>query len=116
VAHVITHRNIGPYLKRLQREPEFKIGKTYRPTGDEWYRTQCRLEFPTGEAAKDGLTSMALIGQRSHSHESLTGKEGFDAQGLEGKVVVWKDLFTALMNLRDLLPERRGRIVLKNPV
>lgn len=109
---VITHQNIGLYLDRLQGEPEFKIGTTYKPTGDEWYRQRVQLEFPTGEAAKGGLQTMALIGRLEYTTEALTGKEGFDAQGLEGKVCVVKDLFSALMSLRDLLPERRGRIVL----
>lgn len=115
---IITHKNIGLFLARLEREPEFKIGpNTYKPTGDEWYRQRVRLEFPTGEVAKDGLTTMALVGLRGeYKAEALTGHEGFDAQGLEGKVVIEKELFSALMNLRDILPERRGRIVLKNPV
>ena len=114
---IITHKNIRQYLDRLQREPEFKIGpNTYKPTGEEWYRTRVRLECPAGELAKDGLTTMALVGRGEYRTESLTGKEGFNAQGLEGKVVIEKDLFSALMNLRDLLPDGRGRIVLKNPV
>ena len=65
MAHVIiTHKNIRPYLDRLQREPEFKIGTTYKGTGEEWYRQRVRLEFPTGEAAKDGLSALALLGRR----------------------------------------------------
>ncbi len=87
-------------------------GTTYKPTGDEWYRQRVRLQFPTGEAARDGLTTMALIGRNHHTTEGLDGKEGFNAQGLEGRVTVHKDLFSALMNLRDLLKPGRGRIVL----
>ena len=110
----ITHKTIGPYLARLKREREFKIGFTgYKPTGDEWYRQRVSLEFPTGEACEDGLKSLALIGHNVARYVALDGSEGFDAQGLEGKVSVEKDLFSALMNLRDLLPAGRGRIVFK---
>jgi len=112
VPAVIDHQNMGPLLTALQDEPEFHCGPNwYRPTGDEWYRQWVILEFPTGEACKDGLTALALIGQNASQTVALTGKERFAAQGLEGKVQVHKDLFSALMNLRDILPERRGRIV-----
>lgn len=109
---VITHKNIREYLARLEREPEFKIGhKGYMPTGDEWYRQRVKLQFPTGEIAMDGLTTLALIGRNHYVTEGLDGKEGFDAQGLEGRVSVEKDLFSALMNLRDILKPGRGRII-----
>ncbi len=111
----IDHKTIGPYLDRLQTEQEFRPGpNTYKPTGDEWYRQRVRLEFPTGEACEEGLKSLALIGRNVSETLALDGSEGFDAQGLEGKVSVQKDLFMALMNLRDLLPAGRGRIVLQS--
>src|SRR5579872_2601769 len=109
---IITHKNIRPYLDRLQSEPEFMIGTAYQPTGDEWYRQRVKLQFPTGEIARDGLTTLALVGRNNYTTEALTGKEGFRAQGLEGRITVHKDLFSALMNLRDLLKPGRGRIVL----
>lgn len=108
---IIDHKSIRKYLDRLQREPEFQCGSKYKPTGDEWYRQRVKLEFPTGEACEDGLKSLALIGRSNYETLGLDGSEGFDAQGLEGKVSVSKDLFSALMNLRDLLPAGRGRIV-----
>jgi hypothetical protein len=108
---IITHRNMGPLLRKLEAEPEFQCGVSYRPTGKEWYRETVSLEFPLGELAKDGLTTLALVGTRTPEHGPLTGKEGFNAQGLEGKASVRKDLFSALMNMRDILPAQRGRIV-----
>lgn len=109
---VIDHRNMERLLSALLDEPEFRIGPNgYKPTGDEWYRSKVWLEFPTGELAKDGLTTLALVGRANPEHAALTGDEGFNAQGLEGKVRIRKDLFGALMNLRDLLPQHRGRIV-----
>ena len=111
---IITHSNMRPYLDRISESPEFQIRSTYKPTGDEWYRQKVTLEFPLGEAAKDWLTSMALgvLPGRNYTIRPITGKEGFAAQGMEGKVGVEKELFAALMNLRDLLPEHRGRILL----
>jgi len=108
---IITHKNLQPFLDRLMAEPEFAIGSHTRPEGGVWYRQIVTLEFPTGEACKDGLTALALMGSNSHECVPLTGKEGFDAQGLEGKIQVRKDLFGALMALRDILPEHRGRII-----
>lgn len=51
-----------------------------------------------------------LLGRSSFWSASLTGKERFDAQGLEGKVQVRKPLFNVILNL-DLLPEHRGRVL-----
>ena len=51
------------------------------------------------------------VGRNYNETAPLDGKEDFLAQGLEGKVRVQKPLFSALMNLRDSLPKRRGRIV-----
>ena len=111
---VITHKNIRYYLNKLQREPQMQCGvdapnRTWR----EWFDAECTLEFPLGELADDGLKAIALAGiGKPVKPEPLTGKEGFNAQGLEGKVSVRKPLINALLNMRDLLPEHRGRIIL----
>ena len=112
MATIITHKNIDKWLERLQREPEFQPGPDAPIRPNAWYRQQVTLEVPTGELAKDGLTTMALCGLEYPDVVPLTGKEGFNAQGLEGKVQVTKDLFGALMNMQDLIPANRGRIVL----
>ena len=108
---IITHKNLQPYLNRLQKEPEFRPGPA-PIIPDAWYRQRVILEIPMGELAKDGLTTMALCGLEYPDVVPLTGKEGFAAQGLEGKAQITKDLFGALMNMRDLIPANRGRIVL----
>jgi len=111
----ITHKNMKPVLDAIAKEPFFQIGSNVEHTGQEWFHQEVTLEFPLGEIAKDGLTTMALVGRAREEGRmetcSLTGKEGFAAQGLEGKVRIRKDLFGALMNMRDTLPEFRGRIV-----
>jgi len=111
MATIITHKNINKWLDRLQCEPEFQPGPA-PIIPDAWYRQQVTLEVPTGELAKDGLTTLAIIGRSYPEIVPLTGKEGFAAQGLEGKAQITKDLFGALMNMRDLIPANRGRIVL----
>ena len=71
------------------------------------------LEFPLGELAEEGLKTVALVARSEHWTEPLTGKEGFTAQGLEGKVLVVKGLFGALINM-DLMAEHRARILTKH--
>jgi hypothetical protein len=112
---IITHKNLTSFLDRLSAEPEFQIGSRVPYSNNKWYRKIVRLEFPLGELAKDWLTNLALVGpHRQYKIDPLTGDEQFDAQGLEGKVTVEKELFSALINLRDILPANRGRIVMEN--
>ncbi len=106
---VITHDNMEPLRAALQREPEFQPGPQ-RINRRGWYRQPVYLEFPTGELAKGGLQSMALVGHRERQSLPIEKGDRFDAQGLEGKVRVEKDLFGALMNM-DLLPRGRGQIL-----
>lgn len=113
IPKVITHKNIEPLLDALLEEPEFKIGSSAKYDPAKWYRQTVTLEVPTGELAKDGLTTMALRGHSVPVIVELSGKEGFNAQGLEGKVQIRKELFSALMNMRDLIAPYRGRIVVE---
>ena len=112
VPRMIDHDNMQPLLDALEEEPCYQPGPSApMPQPEDWHQQLVWLEFPTGEAARDGLTTLALIGRNYNETASLDGREGFLAQGLEGKVRVQKPLFSALMNLRDILPKRRGRIV-----
>lgn len=106
---IITHANMDPLLDRISREPAYQPGARVSPP--EWVHTPVVLEVPLGELAEGGLKTLALTGGRRPEVVDLTGKEGFDAQGLEGKVRIQKDLFAALMNLRDLIAPYRGRIL-----
>ena len=108
---MITHRNIQPILDALTNEAEFQCGSKVEYDASKWYRQTVTLEVAAGELCKDGLTTMALVGRSPYVTEGLTGKEGFNAQGLEGKVVIRKELFGALMNMRDLVTANRGRII-----
>jgi hypothetical protein len=107
---VITHANMRPLLDAISAEPSFQPGKHMLPR-PAWLSQEVVLEFPLGELARDGLTTMALVGFNRPQQMDLTGREGFDAQGLEGKIQIRKPLFNALMNLRDILPPHRGRIL-----
>lgn len=109
---VITHKNMGPILDAISREAEFQPGFKGPYKKKAWYRKIVKLEFPIGELAKGWLQTVALVGPRpDYELKELTGKEGFVAHGLEGKAVVEKELFGALMNLRMTLPSYRGRIL-----
>jgi hypothetical protein len=57
-----------------------------------------------------GAMRSMVSGAKNYETTRLTGQEGFNAQGLEGKVRVRKPLFNALMNM-DLLPRNRARIL-----
>lgn len=112
------HKDIDPYLDRLAEELEFKIGSwdKYVPTGKEWYRTPVILEFPLGELARGLLNTLALVGRKTPETRPIDGTERFSAQGIEGKASITMDLFSALMKMRDILPQWRGRIILKQPI
>jgi len=114
IPKVITHKNMGPIRDAIALEDEFQPGPGHKIKPRGWYRRPVVLEFPMGEIAEEALKSIALIGRSEHWTEGLTGKEGFRAQGLEGKVLVIKDLFGALINM-DLLLPHRGRILTKHP-
>lgn len=116
---VITHKNAEPYIDHLQADPYFRVGEKSLAVADAekpgpWASQTVTLEFPMGELAGSGLKTMALLNGRVRPMdawvENITGKEGFAAQGLEGKVCVPMPLHVALVRL-DLLPEHRGRII-----
>lgn len=107
----ITHKNLTKWLDKLAQVPYLQIGSNACYDNKGWYAQTVTLEFPIGELCKDGLTTIALIGFTHVQPTPLTGKEGFDAQGLEGKIQIKKPLINALLNLRDILPINRGRIV-----
>lgn len=112
---VITHKDLPRFQRRLNAEPHFQCGHKCGPNcavHDGWWTQPVTLEVPTGELAKDGLTTLAIVGRTEPEYAELSGEEGFKAHGLEGKARIRKPLFNALMNLRDLIPEYRGRIVM----
>lgn len=108
---IINHKNLRYWLDKLKSEPQLACGGPQR-TWSEWFDKPCTLEFPLGEIAQSDLHVIALVGRGPTDPVPLTGKEGFNAQGLEGKLQIVKPLINALFNLRDILPEHRGRIVL----
>ena len=108
---IITHKELEFILKLVDREPYFKIGNKSIYNLNDWFWKVCILELPVGEICEDELKTMALIGKNSYETLGITGREGFVCQGLEGKVCIQKPLFYALMNMRDLIPKYRGRII-----
>jgi len=103
---VITHKNLPEVEEAIRAD----IDAVSDP--DHWAQQPVYLEFPAGEIAEDWLKTLALVGMgKNYECLPLTGKEGFRAQGLEGKIRVRKPLINAVYNLRDLLPRYRGRII-----
>lgn len=70
-----------------------------------------RLEMPLGEIATSMMGLLLQPYKDRIKIDSLTGKEGFNAQGLEGKCFI--DLtFGQAIVLMKLVNEYRGRILL----
>jgi len=111
IPRVITHKNLGPLLDALEGlvTDEGLWDMAHRDM-KHWINRSVILEFPMGEIAKGGLHTMGLIGKSKPKVIPLTGKEGFDAQGLEGKIQTRKRLKDAIIALRAL-PVHRGRIL-----
>jgi len=110
IPKVITLSNYGPLMDALSNEPCLQCGSKVQEPPGVWFRREVVLEFPQGELCEGGLKTLALVGFERPTPLPLTGREGFVAQGLEGKVQVRKDLFYALLGL-EMLPERRGRVL-----
>ncbi|MFH1236171.1 MAG: hypothetical protein V1685_04515 [Parcubacteria group bacterium] len=70
-----------------------------------------RLEFPLGELTNPAIAGYVWAWQlrRKIQTASITGKEGFLAQGLEGKVCVHTNMVTALLAY-GWLPEYRRAV------
>lgn len=109
---VITHKNLRYWQDKVRNHLAMQCGSGMSTAEyfRQWFNRDCTLEFPLGELARDGLTALALVGMNRPEPQPLTGREGFDAQGLEGKIAVRKPLCNALSNM-DLLPINRARIV-----
>jgi len=102
---IINHKNVGKTWDNLCKSGSGAGGNLVT------------LEAPLGELAKGDFVLDMLFSQTdkdSIKTEALTGKEGFNAQGLEGKFSVRVPLAFGLMVLRRL-PPFRGR-VLARPV
>ena len=77
-----------------------------------WCEQDAAVEFPLGELTGEPLKIAALTGFGTHRQEvcPIVRQDKFNAQGLEGKCRVHKNLFMAIMNL-DVLPKYRGQVV-----
>ena len=111
IPKIITHKNLAPLLEALEQlVTDEGLWDMAHQDQKHWINRKVTLEFPIGELAKEGLHTLALIGFARPKPVPLTGKEGFDAQGLEGKVQTRRTLKDAIIQLRGL-PPYRGRIV-----
>ena len=77
---------------------------------NHWCNLFVNLEFPLGEIAINNLQTLALTGGIKPTITAITGKDGFIAQGLEGKCIIKMPFRDALLRMA-LLPKYRGQIV-----
>lgn len=108
---IITHANVDAVFEAVLAEPYFQPGP-YDPTKrPAWVDMPVTLEFPVAELTRGALVLVGPL-PAALTPLPLTGREGFAAQGgVEGKLRVTRPLFSALIAVRDVLPQLRGRIL-----
>ena len=73
------------------------------------FHERTKLEFPTGELARGDLVSFCLAvrcEKRGYRHEPIERRDRFNAQGLEGKIVVEDEYYSLLTLALSLTPYR----------
>lgn len=100
-------------LSELLKDYEYalRIGATHKDYLDfiHLYPGKYRLEFPSGEVNNPNISGFLWVWRMKNALVlglPITGKERFNAQGLEGKCAVDTDITGALMAWREL-PEHR---------
>lgn len=108
---IITHKNVEEYRKILYDFAGDPQNWDELKDPDFWGNREVTLEYPMGEIAENFTKTLVLTNNGAKPDVvPLTGKEGFNAQGLEGKCQVRKPLVQALTALAMTSPFR-GRIV-----
>jgi hypothetical protein len=105
LAHKLTSFELENLLAEMERDylhyqsvpPAEVVARYHQPA---W------LEFPLGELTNPGITGFILAWalQGVIRTTSITARDQFDAQGLEGKCVVETVLSSALLAARPCLP------------
>lgn len=109
LAHKLTPFELENLLAEMERDhlhyqpvpPDEVVARYHQPA---W------LEFPLGEITNPGIAGFVLAWglQRAIRATSISSRDQFDAQGLEGKCVVETLLSSALLAARALPPYRRA--------
>lgn len=108
---IITHKNMEEFRKELFSFAKDPKNWEELKNPDFWGNQGVTLEYPIGEIAESFTKTLVLTNNGAKPNVvSLSGKEGFNAQGLEGKCRVRKPLVQALIALAMTSPFR-GRIV-----
>lgn len=107
---IITHANYKPIFAQLTAAPPDSTSIT-----PEFARQTVVFECPLGELCDGNFAKLLLLapnGVADVEVARLTGREGFNAQGLEGLARCHIPLAAALLLLdRGFIPHRRGRII-----
>jgi len=92
-------------LEKMSNDPE-NWDKFYK----KYSQIKARLEFPLGELLNKNITGYvwAWKATKKISTAPIDPKDKFNAQGLEGKAIIYPvDLITALLAYRELPKHRR---------
>lgn len=109
LVHKLTPSELENLLAQMERDYQ-----RYKPVPPDEviapYHQPARLEFPLGEITNPGIAGfiLAWMIQAAIHTTSITAKDQFDAQGLEGKCVIDTLLSSALLAARELPPYRRA--------
>ena len=103
---IIDQRNYGVITEEVARLTQDREAWSETYDGSHWLNREVTLEFALGELAEDGFKTIALVGTKNYTVMPLTGGERWNAQGIEGKVIIRKPLREALANIQILKPYR----------
>ena len=102
-------------LKKLMTEMGWACARGDTARWRTWYdqasRRRVELAFPLGELTNPRIAGFVWAWQKTgrlNTTGKLTKRDGFIAQGLEGKAIVKTNLVTALLVCRELPAYRRA--------
>ena len=90
------------------------LQENFNGTYDEYRKMNVRLEFPLGEVMNPNIAGFiwAWNLQNKIKTESISKKDRFNAQGLEGKATIELDLVGAVLAYQELPRFRRAIVKL----
>lgn len=105
---VIRDNNVEPIRRKLEDMAiDLPAWRKAHADKSHWINTPVKLEFPGGETCEAEIKTLALLGPAGqYEYANITEDDRFDAQGLEGKIVVRRPLFVAIALIRLFKPHR----------
>jgi len=108
-------------LEQAIKEMEYNLAmENYTRCADTWQQTwgtrDAILEMPLGELTNEGIAGFVWAWNAKHMIKTadISENDRFNAQGLEGKVIIETSFTTALIAARELPAYRRAVSVSEN--